>query len=218
MHRLGKSKSARQDGCVTLTSPPVRPRHAASLLVWREGTAGLQVLMGVRGAGARFVPNRLVFPGGAVDPGDARAQAASEPQPRVLAALGAPARRHLARAVVHAAARELQEETGLSLGTPPELAEIDYLCRAVTPRAQPIRYDARFLLAPAEAVAGVPQDSEELHSVAFRSVEEAIALDLMLVTREVLLRFRDWHALPAPARAARDVAPVFRERSWVKPR
>ena len=48
--------------------PTVRARHAASLVVLRHSTSGEpELLMGMRGARHRFMPNRLVFPGGAVD-------------------------------------------------------------------------------------------------------------------------------------------------------
>ena len=53
---------------------PVFARHAASLLLWRRGEAGPEVLMGVRGAGHRFMPNRLVFPGGRGGSGRVRAR------------------------------------------------------------------------------------------------------------------------------------------------
>ena len=56
---------------------PVPIRDAASLIVLRRDTSAPAVLMGLRGAGHRFMPNRLVFPGGAVDPGDADAPAAA---------------------------------------------------------------------------------------------------------------------------------------------
>ena len=48
----------------------VRPRHAASLIVYREDGDDVSMLMGMRGAKHRFMPNRLVFPGGAVDHAD----------------------------------------------------------------------------------------------------------------------------------------------------
>ncbi len=181
-------------------------RHAASLLVWRNGPAGTEVLMGVRGAGHRFVPNRLVFPGGAVDPGDRSAPAASEPPETVLAALRNRTHPRLARAIAFAAARELQEETGLSLGTPPHLDRLDYLCRAVTPLRSPIRFNARFLTVPAEAVQGDPADSHELHAVRFYPMAEALTLDLMAVTRWVLDCLADRLANPEAPR----LHPLFR--------
>ena len=49
-------------------SEPIRP--AATVILWRHGPAGPEVLMGQRGAGAVFMPSKFVFPGGAVDPGD----------------------------------------------------------------------------------------------------------------------------------------------------
>ena len=55
---------------------PVVPKHAASLLVLRTADAP-EVLMGMRGAGHKFMPNRLVFPGGRVDPEDHRAEPAT---------------------------------------------------------------------------------------------------------------------------------------------
>ncbi len=142
---------------VTNRAPNPRPvfaRHAASLIVWRPGETGPEVLMGMRGAGHRFMPNRLVFPGGAVDPADRRTQAATEPDPATLAMLRANARPPLARALVAAAARELEEETGLCFGHPPRLHTIRYLCRAVTPPRMHMRFNARFLFAPATEIEG----------------------------------------------------------------
>ncbi len=195
--------------------PPRAPfaHHAASLLVWQDGIHGPAVLMGVRGAGARFVPNRLVFPGGRVDPTDGNAHAATEPRPEVLALLGL-ARPRLARAILHAAARELTEETGLSLGTPPRLDTMDHLCRAVTPPRQPMRFNARFLVVHARETSGVLTDTPELHDLRYVPVGETDTLGLMLVTAEVLRQFQLWLALPEAARRSRVEAPLFRERNW----
>ena len=194
------------DGAVA--KRPVFARHAASLLLWRRGADGLQVLMGVRGAGHRFMPNRMVFPGGAVDPGDGVAPAASEPDADTLAMLGRVARPRLARALVMAAARELEEETTLSFGRPPRLAGISYLCRAITPASSPIRFNARFLVADAALTQGEPADGHELSALRFYPVSEALEAGLMGVTREVLLRLERHLA------GERGAAWAYRERRW----
>ncbi len=189
-------------------------RHAASLIVLRPGPPEPAVLMGLRGAGHRFMPNRLVFPGGAVDRADATRQAATEPRAEVLAMLGRAARPRLARALVAAAARELDEETGLSLGTPPRLDAVDYLCRAVTPPPMPMRFNARFFVVEAAAAQGELGGSGELEAVRYYPLSEVLALDLALVTRQVLERLLAWLALPAAARQARVSTEVFKERRW----
>lgn len=205
-------------GCSVSPKPPVRrpvfARHAASLIVLRSGPLGPEVLMGLRGAGHRFMPNRLVFPGGAVDPGDAFEPASAEPREDVLAALGRAARPRLARALVAAAARELEEETGLTLGAPPRLDVIDYLCRAVTPPTAPMRFNARFLVVDAAATQGDIGGSGELESVRFYPMSEALAVELALVTREVLERLQTWLSLPVPLRRERPNTDVFKERRW----
>lgn len=43
---------------------PVKPRPAATVLLLRDGDAGLEVLMTRRSANASFVPGAYVFPGG----------------------------------------------------------------------------------------------------------------------------------------------------------
>jgi 8-oxo-dGTP pyrophosphatase MutT (NUDIX family) len=189
-------------------------RHAASLIVLRAGLQETEVLMGLRGAGHRFMPNRLVFPGGAVDRADATRPAAAEPRADVLAMLGRAARPRLARALVAAAARELEEEAGLSLGNPPRLDTIDYLCRAVTPPSRPVRFNARFLIVEATATQGQLGGSGELEDVRFYPLSEALALDLALVTREILDRLSAWLELSAAARQARAEAAVFKQRRW----
>ncbi|HKW55708.1 MAG TPA: hypothetical protein VJO12_18620, partial [Stellaceae bacterium] len=51
--------------------PAARPRDAASLILLRDGARGLEVLIGRRGKGARFMPGRYVFPGGRIADDDA---------------------------------------------------------------------------------------------------------------------------------------------------
>jgi 8-oxo-dGTP pyrophosphatase MutT (NUDIX family) len=54
-----------------ITTPPVTPRPAATVLLLRDGPTGLEVFMAVRHQGSSFMPGIWVFPGGAVDPDDA---------------------------------------------------------------------------------------------------------------------------------------------------
>ena len=160
------------------------------------------------------MPNRLVFPGGAVDPRDRTTTAAAEPDPATLAMLRRNAQAPLARALVYAAARELEEETGLSLGKPPRLDRIAYLCRAVTPPHAKMRFNARFLIADAATAQGNFGDTHELQGVRFYPLREALALDLALVTGEVLRRFEAYLALDAEGRQNRTETAVFKQRSW----
>ncbi|HUD61922.1 MAG TPA: hypothetical protein VMQ99_20650, partial [Acetobacteraceae bacterium] len=97
----------------------VRPRHAASLIVYRGDGDKLSILMGMRGAKHRFMPNRLVFPGGAVDRADLDAVSATKLSSQTERLVRKNANARLAHGLGIAAARELDEETGLSLGTPP---------------------------------------------------------------------------------------------------
>jgi 8-oxo-dGTP pyrophosphatase MutT (NUDIX family) len=195
---------------------PAIPRPAASLLVLRHTPAGPSVLMGLRGAGHSFMPNRLVFPGGAVDAADHGAPVATSLPAHVLRRLQASADPSLAAALAVAAARELAEETGLTLGTPPHVGGFDYLCRAVTPPASPKRFDARFFTVDAAAVSGTLAGSGELEDLRWFSVAEALALDLAGATRGVLARLLDWLAWTPEQRAARTRTPVMVERTWLE--
>ena len=111
----------------------VRAKHAASLIVLRHQNNEPHMLMGMRGAKHRFMPNRLVFPGGRVDPADLTAPCATPVSTATDLALRKKANSKLAFGLAAAAARELLEETGLSLGVPPRLDGLHYLARAVTP-------------------------------------------------------------------------------------
>ena len=193
-------------------SPKVIPRPAASLLVLRG--EGRQVLMGMRGAKHRFMPNRLVFPGGAVDTADHAADIAAPLPPHALRRLEKAADPALARALGVAVARELEEETGLSLGTPPALHGLDYLCRAITPEPSPVRFDARFFVVHEEHVSGTLAGSGELEDLRWWDVDEALAMDLAGPQRRVFERLRIWLGMDAEERAAQTLVPVLWWREW----
>ena len=192
---------------------PVIPRHAASLLVLRAA-ADTKVLMGMRGSGHKFMPNRLVFPGGAVDGEDHFAPVAHDLPERVLARLARGAEGTLARALGVAAARELAEETGLTLGNPPSLHGLDYLCRAITPPQSPMRFDARFLIVEEAHIGGTLEGSGELENLRWIGVEEVLATDIPYPTRGVLLLLREWLARSPEQRAAQDLVPTYRVKGW----
>jgi len=158
--------------------------------------------MGRRNPSLRFMPDVMVFPGGRVDATDHRAPASRELRAPVAAALNRVGGR--ARAIAIAAARELTEETALTLGGPaPDLGVMDYLCRAVTPPDRPIRFNARFLIAPASAAQGSIRGSGELTDLGFYSAEAAAAARMASITAMILREFLAWHAMTPAARARR---------------
>lgn len=189
-------------------------RDAASLILLRRDGADWRVLMGLRNAGHKFLPNRMVFPGGGVDQEDFSAEVAAPLRREVVARLCRGAAPALAHALGHAAARELAEETGLTLGAPPALAGLDYLCRAETPPERPIRFNARFFVADAALASGTLAGSGELEQLDWYALDAVLKLDLALATRVVLDQLLIWLALDPAARAARP-PPVLRDRLWV---
>jgi 8-oxo-dGTP pyrophosphatase MutT (NUDIX family) len=210
---------ARHAPLIDQQTPPrpraVRPRHAASLIVYREHGAVVSMLMGMRGAKHRFMPNRLVFPGGAVDRVDLDAPSATALSQQTEHLLRKSANARLAHGLGIAAARELHEETGLCLGAPPQLHVLHLLARAVTPPPSPIRFNARFFAVDARHVGGTLGGDGELEGLRFYDMHEALALDLALPTRRVLERLRLWLAMDEAERAAQTHTPVMhRDRGW----
>lgn len=193
----------------------VRPRHAASLIVYRVEGGDVSMLMGMRGAKHRFMPNRLVFPGGAVDRADLDAPAATPLAPQTEQLLRKNANARLAHGLGVAAARELHEETGLALGDPPHLHVLRLLARAVTPPPSPIRFNARFFTVDASHVAGTLGGDGELEGLRYYAMQEALELDLATPTRRVLERLRLWLATDEAEREAQTTTPVMhRDRGW----
>ena len=164
-----------------------RPRDAATLILVRGGR---EVMMGQRAKGHVFMPDKWVFPGGSVDPGDARADAARELTPETEALLKLGGVRRAPRAFALAAVRETHEETGLALGgaAGPVLPVPASAARPIPPPYRPRRFDPRFFLADAEAVGAHadPIPGEELLHTKWFTLEEAMALDLPSITRFVL--------------------------------
>lgn len=187
----------------------VTPRHAASLIVWRDGARGPEVLMGHRHASHKFMPNVMVFAGGRVDREDHGAAIVSDLNATARRMLERKAKPSLARAIGVAAARELFEETGLVLGETrgegiaADLAPLHYICRAITPPNRFRRFNARFLAVPAEHVHGRIGGSGELEDLRFYAVSELDAFPVAGITRMVLGVFMDWLALSPQARARR---------------
>ena len=187
----------------------MRPRDAATLILWREGARGLEVLMGVRSVKHRFMPSRLVFPGGRVDPADRKAPAMSELHPDTRRALEARSTAKLAHGLAVAAVRELHEETGLIMGRfeagrlRPDLEPLRYLCRALTPPQSPVRFNARFLMAPSRAAVGSLGGTGELEHLDWYPVGETPPHELALITARVLIEFRAVMAMPEGERERR---------------
>jgi 8-oxo-dGTP pyrophosphatase MutT (NUDIX family) len=103
--------------------------------------------------------------------------------------------------------RELVEETGLLLGERrngkllADLAALDYLCRAVTPANRAMRFNARFVIAPAEAVRGEITGSGELENLGWYSLDQARGAPLAAITFKILAEFADWLEAPPERRA-----------------
>jgi 8-oxo-dGTP pyrophosphatase MutT (NUDIX family) len=214
-----------------MSFPDSVPRDAATLMLIDRSGPVPKVLLGRRHHGHKFMPGKFVFPGGRIEPLDCQMTAVSELHPdteaklRVRAAEGAAEPRAFALAAI----RETAEETGLLLGvqrdqgpeTPgeiwsefakahvhPDLGDIHYIARAITPPRRPKRFDTRFMTADASAIAhtigGVVGPDSELVELVWTPIEEAAHLDLPTITaivlEELLARVEDGmaHSLPVP--------------------
>jgi 8-oxo-dGTP pyrophosphatase MutT (NUDIX family) len=100
----------------------MRPKDAATLILFRDGKTGPEVLMGRRAPGHVFMASKWVFPGGRVERSDFTAAATGDLVEAGRLEAEVPARR--ARALALAAVRETFEETGLMLARPAPVAAV----------------------------------------------------------------------------------------------
>ncbi len=210
--------------------PDSVPRDAATIMLIDRSGPTPKVLLGRRHHGHKFMPGKFVFPGGRVEPLDREMSAVSELHPDTAKTLlQRQASPELPRAFALAAVRELAEETGLMLGvkrdappqTPgeiwtefakakvhPDLGQLHFIARAITPPRRPKRFDSRFLTADASAVAhtieGVVGPDSELVELVWVPIEDAAKLDMPTITgivlEELLARVQAGmaHSLPVP--------------------
>lgn len=211
--------------------PNLRPRDAATLILIDRSEPTPKVLLGRRHHGHKFMPGKFVFPGGRVDPSDRRMHAASpldtHVEARLLRLVKRPSK-HRARALALAAIRETYEETGLLLGRRgsvpskpdgpwaafaeagilPDLGQLHFIVRAITPPGRPRRFDTRFFAVDAGAIAhkvdGVIGPDAELVELVWLPVAEAKRLDLPTITQVALEELEArvakgfGHDLPSP--------------------
>src|SRR5271165_602934 len=171
--------------------PATAPRQAATVILLREGTGRLEVLLVRRTLKARFMAGVWVFPGGAVDEGEG---------------LGDDAHRA-------AAIRELREEAAITLEDPLALIKFS---RWITPAVVRTRYDTHFFLASLPPGQEPRIDGEECVDCGWFTPSDALAAhregEMALVFPtikhlEQLSAFSSVHELLAHARG-REVQPV----------
>ncbi|OYX80391.1 MAG: NUDIX hydrolase, partial [Bradyrhizobium sp. 35-63-5] len=145
--------------------PDSEPRDASTLMLIDRSGAKPKVLLGRRHHSHKFMPGKFVFPGGRIEALDRTMSAISELHPdtqiKLTERVAAPSL-EFARGLALAAVREMAEETGLLLGvkrdrppaTPgeiweefgkhnvhPDLGQIHFIARAITPPRRPKRFD-----------------------------------------------------------------------------
>lgn len=197
-----------------LTHAVVEPRDAATLILIDRSGSQPKVLLGRRHQDSKFMPGKFVFPGGRTEPLDRAMPAVSELHPDAQAKLMLrvkDASPDFARGFPLAAVRETAEETGLLLGvkrdeppaTPgglweefakarvhPDLGQLYFVVRAVTPPGRHRRFDTRFFTTDASSIAhrieGVVGPQSELVELVWVPLAEAETLDMPIVTGVVL--------------------------------
>jgi 8-oxo-dGTP pyrophosphatase MutT (NUDIX family) len=212
--------------------PDSVPRDAATLILIDRSGGEPKVLLGRRHDSHKFMPGKFVFPGGRIEAADLAMAAARELHADAevkLAARPRDASVPAPRAFPLAAIRETFEETGLMLGVKapppatapnaewqafaangvlPDLTQLHFVARAITPPRRPKRFDTRFFTADADSIAhridGVVGPDSELVELVWIPIRQAKELDMPTITGIVLeelaerVRAGMAHALPVP--------------------
>ncbi len=178
--------------------------------------------MGQRGAKAAFMPNKFVFPGGAVDAADADVALAQPVSDPCATRLREDSSTDLTNALSAAAIREVWEETGQVIGAPgtwatppadwaefaakghvPDAQHLHFFFRAITPPGRPRRFDARFFLMDAARLQSDPDDfsaaSDELSHLQWIPVARARDFNLPFITEVVLAEVAALRRIGPPA-------------------
>lgn len=194
--------------------PHIRVRDAATLIIIDSSRKTPKILMGKRAGGHKFLPDKFVFPGGAIDACDSRLVITENLRAPVMQKL----RQHVPasmsearlRGLALAAIRETFEETGLIIGRKqsarphtrsrawqaffatgahPALNNIDLIGRAITPPKRIRRFDTRFFAVDASELYHNDEPSKqggELLDLHWLSLRAARKLDLPIITRMTL--------------------------------
>lgn len=196
------------------------PVDSATILIVDTAGGTPRILMGRRRSDDVFMPDKYVFPGGRVEPGDATAPSADELTRREIQRLliemdGTPSE-HRARAIALAAIRETFEEAGIVIGASsavqpmptspnpawssftatgflPSPAALTFVARAITPPGRHrYRYDNRFFCARAQSIVHrTALIDGELVSLDWFTFDEIGNLDLPNITRTILADVAD---------------------------
>ena len=203
-----------------------RPRDAATIVITRRGRTTIEVLMGRRHHGHKFMPNAFVFPGGRVDVADGRVFPGLSLSSEAAERLGGVMGTARARAFGLAAIRETFEEAGIAIGRPlspelrgstkapswksfvaagyvPALDALKVIGRAVTPPVQPKRFDTWFFNVDVEdvpaAATPVASGSGELEELQWVAIDATDPLNLPAVQKIVLIALEEQLAMGASA-------------------
>ena len=183
------------------------PRNAASLILLKSSVNDVKVLLGKRSNKTRFMPGAWVFPGGVLDKADFTLSINTSLNKKIIQKLAVSNNARTAKALAMASIRETVEETGLilgkksknftstnfedhnngitimsKLGLEPDLTNLFYLGRAITPTFSPIRFHARFFMADAKNLTGKIKTTNELVEIEWVSLKKATKLPMADVT------------------------------------
>ena len=153
------------------------PRDAATVLMLREGSTGLEVLLLKRHTDSKDLGGAFVFPGGKRDEADASPSTLASLDLALTdlhAQLGEPdiTPEH-AGSLFAAALREAQEECGLQLSC----TDLKPWSRWITPRMPSMmskRFDTRFFLARAPHLQTAVQDNHETTEILWSTPRQAL--------------------------------------------
>lgn len=180
------------------------PVPAGTVVVLRDGTAGLEVLMLRRATTLAFAAGSWVFPGGRVEPADLAA-----------APLGPDGYLGEQPAARRAAAREAAEEAGIDL----DPASLVPLSHWLPPTTTPRRFSTWIFLASADPNATVAVDGGEITAHLWSRPADVLTrrdageVTLLPPTWVSLWHMAGYHSASAALEAARRAVPsVFRPR------